>query len=93
MSGNSLKEVIEIIKFSSEEAQEYEDTNEFTRGVAFAYRCVWSLLKDLEEWLYEIIRHYRFYSKSNNNDGTFIYRIILWKYGLCNYCFIDRNFM
>ena len=49
MSENSLKEVIEIIKFSSEEAQEHKDENEFMRGVAFAYRCVMSLLKDLEE--------------------------------------------
>lgn len=49
MSGNSLKEVIEIIEFSSEEAQEYKDENDFMRGVAFAYRCVLNLLKYLKE--------------------------------------------
>lgn len=49
MSGNSLKEVIEIIEMSSEEAQEYKDENEFMRGVAFAYRCVMSWLKDFKE--------------------------------------------
>ena len=49
MSGNSLKEVIEIIEFSSEEAQEYKDENDFMRGVAFAYRCVLNLLKDLKD--------------------------------------------
>ena len=41
-----LKEVLEIIKFSSEEAQEYKDENDFMRGSAFAYRCVMSLFKE-----------------------------------------------
>lgn len=41
-----LKEVLEIIKFSSEEAQEYKDANDFMRGSAFAYRCVLNLFKE-----------------------------------------------
>lgn len=48
-----LKEVLEIIKFSSEEAQEYKDENDFMRGTAFAYRCVMSLFKEFgldKEW-------------------------------------------
>lgn len=49
LKGLNLKDVKEMIKMSHEEAQEYKNENEFMRGVAFAYRCVWSLLKDLEE--------------------------------------------
>ena len=41
-----LKEVLEIIKLSSEEAQEYKDENDFMRGSAFAYRCVLNLFKE-----------------------------------------------
>ena len=45
--------VLEIIKLSSEEAQEYKDENDFMRGSAFAYRCVMSLFKEFgldKEW-------------------------------------------
>ena len=49
LEGLNLKDVKEMIKMSCEEAQKYKDENDFMRGAAFAYRCVWSLLKDLEE--------------------------------------------
>lgn len=41
-----LKEVLEIIKLSSDEAQEYKDENDFMRGSAFAYRFVLNLFKE-----------------------------------------------
>lgn len=43
---DNLKEVLEIIKLSSEEAQEYKDENDFMKGTAFAYRCVLNLFKE-----------------------------------------------
>lgn len=43
---DNLKEVLEIIKLSSKEAEEYKNENEFMRGTAFAYRCVLNLFKD-----------------------------------------------
>lgn len=43
---DDLKSVLEIIKLSSKEAEEYKDENEFTRGTAFAYRCVLNLFKE-----------------------------------------------
>lgn len=46
IDSDNLKEVLDIIKFSSEEAEEYKEENEFMRGTAFAYRCVLHLFKD-----------------------------------------------
>ena len=46
IDSDNLKEVLDIIKFSSEEAEEYKNENEFMRGTAFAYRCVLHLFKD-----------------------------------------------
>lgn len=46
IGSDNLKEVLEIIKFSSEEAEEYKNENEFVRGTAFAYRCVLNLFKE-----------------------------------------------
>ena len=43
---DNLKEVLEIIKLSSEEAQEYKGENDFMKGTAFAYRCVLNLFKE-----------------------------------------------
>lgn len=51
-----LKEVLEIIKLSSEEVQKYKDENDFMRGSAFAYRCVMRLFKEFgldKERLYD----------------------------------------
>lgn len=41
-----VEEVLEIIKDSNEEANEYQDESEFNRGMAFAYRCVLNLFKE-----------------------------------------------
>ena len=41
-----LKEVLEIIKESSDEAEFYKDESEFESGAAFAYRCVLNLFKE-----------------------------------------------
>ena len=41
-----LKEVIEIIQESSDEAECYKDESEFESGAAFAYRCVLNLFKE-----------------------------------------------
>lgn len=41
-----LKEVLEIIKEFSDEADQYRDEGEFERGSAFAYRCVMNLFKE-----------------------------------------------
>lgn len=46
IDSDNLKEALEIIKFSSEEAEEYKNENEFMRGTAFAYRCVMDLFKE-----------------------------------------------
>ena len=42
----NLKEVLEIIKESSNEAEQYKDESEFERGTAFAYRLVLNLFKE-----------------------------------------------
>ena len=57
IDSDNLKEVLEIIKLSSEEAEEYKNENEFMRGTAFAYRCVLNLFKEFgldKEWLYDL---------------------------------------
>ena len=41
-----LKEVLEIIKEYSEEAEQYKDESEFESGTAFAYRLVLNLFKE-----------------------------------------------
>ena len=41
-----LKEVLEIIKDSSDEAEFYKDKSGFESGAAFAYRCVLNLFKE-----------------------------------------------
>lgn len=43
---NNLKEVLEIIKEYSEEAEQYKDESEFESGIAFAYRLVLNLFKE-----------------------------------------------
>lgn len=43
---DKLKEVLEIIKEFSDEADQYRDEGEFERGSAFAYRCVLNLFKE-----------------------------------------------
>ena len=51
-----LKEVLEIIKEYSEEAEQYKDESEFESGIAFAYRLVINLFKEFglyKEWLYD----------------------------------------
>ena len=43
---NEVKEILEIIQESSDEAEQYKDENDFMRGSAFAYRCVLNLFKE-----------------------------------------------
>ena len=43
---NKVKEILEIIQESSDEAEQYKDESEFESGVAFAYRCVLNLFKE-----------------------------------------------
>ena len=43
---NKVKEILEIIKEFSDEAEQYKDESEFESGSAFAYRCVMNLFKE-----------------------------------------------
>ena len=43
---NEVKEILEIIQESSDEAEQYKDESEFERGTAFAYRFVLNLFKE-----------------------------------------------
>lgn len=42
--------VIEMIKDSSAEMEQYKNESEFNRGAAFAYRCVLNMLRN-EGWI------------------------------------------
>ena len=42
----NLNAVIEIIKLSSEEAEQYKNEGDVNKGMAFAYRCVLNLFKE-----------------------------------------------
>ena len=43
---NEVKEILEIIQESSDEAEQYKDESEFESGSAFAYRFVLNLFKE-----------------------------------------------